>query len=64
MGIFGIIIIAASYWGITFLRGLDILASTDTFSTFPPKFLPPSPPTIAFFSLLHETEASSLGHFS
>ncbi len=31
MGIFGIIIIAASYWGITFLRGLDILASTDTF---------------------------------
>lgn len=31
MGIFGIIIIAASYWGITFLRGLDILSSTDTF---------------------------------
>lgn len=31
MGIFGIVIIAASYWGITFLRGLDILSSTDTF---------------------------------
>lgn len=31
MGIFGIIIIAATYWGITFLRGLDILSNTDTF---------------------------------
>lgn len=31
MGVFGIIIIAAAYWGITFLKGLDILSSTNTF---------------------------------
>ena len=31
MGIFGILIIAAAYWGITFLKGLDILSNTDTY---------------------------------
>lgn len=31
MGIFGILILAAAYWGISFLKGMDILSRTDTF---------------------------------
>lgn len=31
MGVFGILILAAAYWGINFLKGMDILSSTDTF---------------------------------